>query len=447
VKAVVLGGGIAGLTAGIRLAEAGASTTIVEAAPRPGGLASGFRSDGYTFDFFSHRLWTRDPEVLALVNRWTDHKLITRHKVSRILLDQRLYNYPIDLRDLLSGRSGMMALRALIGYISAQLKTSPRDGDFRSYLISRFGEPLFNVFFGPYTEKLYGCRSSDISMDLALGAIPKAGIFRQLVYRMARRVDSWDEFLYPESGFMELPEGMARAFERAGGNLWLQHRVSGVQLEEDWIIGVDADGPSGPVELDADLVVSTVPLPALLDALTATPPETVSRASRALRTRAMVAVYLGIRRTQLSADHWIYVPDPRVLFNRISETSNYSRAMAPPGRTGICAEIACDRGDSTWCLDDRGVLDRVIGDLVRIELLPSAGDVEVSWVKRFGGAYPVYGVDYKQHLSSILEYLSGIANLRVCGRQGSFWYGSTGQGIRRALDIVDGLGLSSSYAA
>ena len=38
-KAVVLGGGIAGLTAGIRLLESGAETTIVEAAPRAGGLA------------------------------------------------------------------------------------------------------------------------------------------------------------------------------------------------------------------------------------------------------------------------------------------------------------------------------------------------------------------------------------------------------------------------
>ena len=446
-KAVVLGGGIAGLTAGIRLAESGATTTIVEAGSQPGGLASGFRSDGYTFDLFSHRLWTRDPEVLQLASRWTGDGLISRSKISRILLDDRFYNYPVDLRDLVSAQSGGMALRALIGYIAARLKTPPRDGDFRSYLISRFGEPLFDVFFGPYTEKLYGLHTSEISMDLALGAIPKAGIFRQLVYRMTGKVDRWDEFHYPQGGFMQLPEGMARAFAEVGGKLLLGHRVTSVRRRGERIVAVEAGGESGPVHLEADVVVSSVPLTALLTALDASPPAEVGAAAGKLRTRAMVVVYLGINRSQLSEDHWIYVPDPRMLFNRLSETTNYSDKMAPPGRTGVCAEIACDRGDAIWSMSDASLVSRAGQDLVRTGLLDSADEVEATWVKRFGSAYPVYGVDYKQHLGTVLDHLDAIPNLSVCGRQGSFWYGSTAQGIRQALDVVDAIRGSSRHAA
>jgi len=447
-KAVVLGGGIAGLAAGIRLLESGVGTTIVEAAPRAGGLASGFRSEGYTFDYFSHRLWTRDAEVLELVRRWSPTELVSRHKVCRIMLDDRLYNYPIDLRDILSGRSGRMALRALYGYLGAKLRSPPaKNENFRSHLVARFGEPLFNVFFGPYTEKLYGTHTSAISMDLALGAVPKAGIFRQLAYRLARRVDHWDEFLYPRGGFMNLPDGMAASFEAAGGRLRLGHRVNGLRAEGERITGVGIEGPAGRLELDADLVVSTVPLPTLLDTLGSPPPSRVVDAASRLRTRAMVAVYLGIELPQLSKDHWIYVPDAKILFNRLSETTNYSDGMAPPGRTGICAEIACDRGDETWNMDGRTVVDRVTADLVRIGLLPSADRVERSWVRRFGGAYPVYGVDYRDHLSVVQDHLAAFTNLKVCGRQGSFWYGSTAQGIRQALDLVKQLVISSSHAA
>ncbi len=447
-RAVVLGGGIAGLTAGLRLVEAGAKTTIIEAAPYAGGLAYGFRSEGYTFDFFSHRLWTRDAEVLDRVQRWSTTELVSRHKVSRILLDGRLYNYPIDLRDLLAGRSGRMALRALGGYLGAKLRRSPEEnGNFRSHLVSRFGEPLFNVFFGPYTEKLYGTHPAAISMDLALGAVPKAGIFRQLAYRLARRVDHWDEFLYPRGGFMNLPDGMAAAFEAAGGRLRLGHGLHGLRAAGRRITGVGADGPGGRVELDADLVIATIPLPALLGALGSPPPAAVAAAVRQLRTRAMVAVYLGIDQTRLSEDHWIYVPDGEILFNRLSETTNYSDGMAPSGKTGICAEIACDRGDATWNLDDRAVADRVVEDLVRIGLLPRAGQVERVWVRRFGGAYPVYGVDYREQLSTVLAHLARFENLKVCGRQGSFWYGSTAQGIRQALDVVEKIDLSAIHAA
>ncbi len=446
-KAVVLGGGIAGLTAGIRLAESGVKTTIVEAGAQPGGLASGFRSAGYTFDLFSHRLWTHDPEVLALASRWAGESLISRRKVSRILLDDRFYNYPVDLRDLVSAQSGGMAMRALIGYIAARLKTPPHDGDFRSYLISRFGEPLFNVFFGPYTEKLYGLRTSEISMDLALGAIPKAGIFRQLVYRMTGKVDRWDEFHYPRGGFMALPDGMARAFVEAGGNLLLGHTVTSVRREGARIVAVEAGGESGAVHLDADVVVSTVPLTALLAALDGPTPEEVRAAAGELRTRAMVVVYLGIGRPQLSEDHWIYVPDSRMLFNRLSETTNYSAEMTPPGHTGVCAEIACDRGDEVWSMSDASLVVRAGADLVRTGLLDSVGEIDASWVKRFGSAYPVYGVDYREHLGAVLDYFDAIPNLSVCGRQGSFWYGSTAQGIRQALDVVDAIRGSSRYAA
>ncbi len=446
-RAVVLGGGIAGLTVGSALARGGLDTTVVEAAPFPGGLASGFRDRGYTFDFFSHRLWTRDPEVLRLVEKWVEGRLLARRKVSRIFLDGKLYNYPLDMRDLLTGGSAGLALRSLLGYAAARIAPERSREDFRGFMISRYGAPLYDTFFGPYTEKLCGCPSSEISMDLALGAVPQTGILTQLVHRLTGRVEPWDDFLYPARGFLDLPEGMARDLTRAGGKLLLGHAVRGVRWLNRRVVAVEATSGTRSVDLPADLVVSTIPLAVLLKTLHPAVDREASEAAAALHHRAMVAVYLGIRRERISEDHWIYVSDPAIRFNRLSETTNYSEAMAPAGCTGICAEIACDVGDTVWRQDDGSQARRVADDLVKMGLLRSTAEVEASWVRRFPGAYPVYRIGYREHLAVVESHLARIGDLHLCGRQGAFWYGSTAQGIRQGLDLVGRLGLAAAVAA
>ncbi|HUD72710.1 MAG TPA: FAD-dependent oxidoreductase, partial [Dongiaceae bacterium] len=193
-RAVVLGGGIAGLAAAWSLRRAGAEVTLLEAAAVPGGLAGGFRDRGYTFDLFSHRLWTRDREVLDLVDTWTGAPLLRTRKVSRILVGERLYNYPLDLRDL-SGAGGLrLGAGALGGYLKARVGGRDQAGerDFEGFMTARYGRPLYDVFFGPYTRKLTGLPPETLSSDLAREAIPPSGLLRQLARRALHFPDSWD---------------------------------------------------------------------------------------------------------------------------------------------------------------------------------------------------------------------------------------------------------------
>ncbi|MCA1220169.1 hydroxysqualene dehydroxylase HpnE [Streptomyces sp. 8L] len=53
-QAVVIGGGLAGITAALRLAEAGLNVTLAEGRPRLGGLAFSFRRGGLTVDNGQH---------------------------------------------------------------------------------------------------------------------------------------------------------------------------------------------------------------------------------------------------------------------------------------------------------------------------------------------------------------------------------------------------------
>jgi phytoene dehydrogenase-like protein len=51
---VVIGGGLAGITAAIALAESGAQVTLLEARPRLGGATCSFTRDGLTVDTGQH---------------------------------------------------------------------------------------------------------------------------------------------------------------------------------------------------------------------------------------------------------------------------------------------------------------------------------------------------------------------------------------------------------
>src|SRR5262245_11825876 len=49
-SAIVIGAGMGGLTAALRLARAGLTVRVIDARPEPGGLAAGFELDGLPFD-------------------------------------------------------------------------------------------------------------------------------------------------------------------------------------------------------------------------------------------------------------------------------------------------------------------------------------------------------------------------------------------------------------
>jgi protoporphyrinogen oxidase len=65
-RVAIIGAGVTGLTAAYELTKAGHNVSVYEAASNPGGLASGFKADGWdwSMDRFYHHLFVTDLEVI-----------------------------------------------------------------------------------------------------------------------------------------------------------------------------------------------------------------------------------------------------------------------------------------------------------------------------------------------------------------------------------------------
>ena len=66
VDVAVVGAGLAGLTAALRLSEAGLKVRVFERYPRPGGLARVLDIGGEAIEAFYHHLFTTDTAYVAI---------------------------------------------------------------------------------------------------------------------------------------------------------------------------------------------------------------------------------------------------------------------------------------------------------------------------------------------------------------------------------------------
>jgi protoporphyrinogen oxidase len=435
VKAVVLGGGLAGLAAAWGLRRAGADTLLLEGSAEPGGLASGFRERGYTFDLFPQRLRTFDREVLRLCEAWSGTSLLLRPAQTRVFVEGRFYHLPPRMRDLWSFRGFGLAASAFVGGLQGSLSWSKnRDADLAAFLTRRYGVPLYQRFIAPYVEKVTGLPAESLAAEMGRDAI------RNHVGRGSpgRRAGTGEPparaLFYPEGGFAALAEGMARALQRAGAEVLFGCRVKALRGRSDRIETIEAVGPDGPFRRNTDLVISTLPLPVLLERLDPEPAGGARHAAQQLRSRAMVVVYLGVRRERLTGDHAVHVPDSEVRFHRLSETTAYSPRLAPRSATGLCLEIACEHKDAIDREDDRAQVARAIDDLRTMGFLRSTAEVESAWVRRIPAALPLPTRGHLSALEVVEAGLGKIGNLYRCGRQGAYDLGSASEAIRRGLD-------------
>ena len=422
---VVAGAGPAGLTATLALTRAGRPVVVAERSDGVGGLARTIERDGFRFDVGGHRFSTRIPEISALWEERLGDDLLVRERRSRILFHGRFFDYPLTARTVLGGLGPVESARLLASYAGARLRPAWPERTLADWLVNRFGRRLFETFFRPYTEKVWGMRCEELGAQWAAQRIRGLSVFAAIADMVKRGSGGHrtlaTHFRYPRLGPGMLWERMAERIAAAGGKLLVRHELAGVRLEGSAIRAVELRGPGGPLEVPAAHLVSTIPLRDLVPALGPALPREAAEASAGLRHRSYIEVVLVLAGADPFPDTWIYLHDRGVRAGRAQNFRAWSPDLVPsPAHACVGLEYFCWAGDDLWRAPDPELVRLAEADLGAAGL--ARGPTEAAHVIRVADAYPIYDAGFEKRLAILRPAMGAIPNLSVAGRNGLHRY-------------------------
>lgn len=405
-KIGILGGGIAGLAVAWFLGDT-AEVWLHEASNAVGGLARSFKWHGFDCDLAPHRFFTVDEELLRQVQALVPMRRLTRK--SRIRLRGQWIRDPVNLFEVLYKFMPTESARILWHYA---LRQRQQEDSFEALVLNNYGRGLNELFFKPYSEKLFGIPSSEISPVWGRRKIRVSGI-RDLVRRDPRLY--FQHFYYPvENGYGAIAE---RLNADVRDRVHLQSRVVGLTRLASGGYECRFEGPARSTVDRFDVLVSTLPMPELGALL---------GFRVRLRFRPMTLLYLLVGVDRVSDCHWCYFADRDVIVNRVAEFKHFS-ASPPQGTTVLCCEIT----DT-----DRFSIERVVDELSRADFLPPGAPILDTKVIRLERAYPIYDRSYDEEIGLARTRFADHPRIYHIGRQAQFVHKDVDEILEEAKTLV-----------
>lgn len=101
-------------------------------------------------------------------------------------------------------------------------------------------------------------------------------------------------------------------------------------------------------------------------------------------------------------------------------------------KTCLGLEYFCFEGDDLWNMPDEKLIELGKKDLEALGLV-NKNDVEEGTVVRMPKAYPVYDSTYRKSLDVVRQFLEGIGNLQLVGRNGMHKYNNQDHSMLTAM--------------
>jgi protoporphyrinogen oxidase len=426
---VIIGAGPAGLTAAYELGRHGASALVIDASSEMGGISRTVSYKDFRFDIGGHRFFSKSAEVNALWREVMQSEFLIRPRLSRIYYRNHFFDYPLRPFNALSGLGSLESTRIIASYLYSHLfqKHNP-DLNFETWVCSRFGKRLFEIFFKTYTEKVWGIPCDHLSADWAAQRIKDLSLWKALLNAFTGQnrgevTSLIDQFRYPRLGPGMMWEYFRDAVEAQGNTVVTGVRVGTVAHNRgriEYVHGRDAQGER--VEFSGSDFISSMALRDFILALDPPPPDEILRAANGLAYRDFLSVVLIVDRAEVFLDNWIYIHSPEVKMGRIQNYKNWSPDMTPdPTKTSLGLEYFLWDTDPEWNWPDAQLIAMGISECVKLGLI-KADEVTDATVVRAEKAYPVYDHDYQKLLNIVRDYLGHFENFQTIGRNGQHRY-------------------------
>ena len=422
---VIVGGGIAGLSAAWELQKRGIASRVLEAGSRPGGVILTERFDGWTIDGGPDSVLVQKPAAVALCRELGIgdrlHPTLPP-RTAYVLRDGRLHPLiegsafgfpvrvaPLATSTLFSWRGKLrMALEAIV-----PRRTSSEDESIASFVRRRFGEEAVQYLADPLLAGIHAGDADRLSIRALFPRLLEAERTRGSIIRAFRALHVKPS---PHGAFVSLPGGTAELVETLAaalppGTVQLSSRASDLRRAGEFVIDTPSD------EVRARAVILAVPAYAAAGLLRSVD-TTLAGLCDTIPYASTATVAFGYRRDQvahaLNGSGFVVPRSEQSALLACTWVSSKWPGRAPEGHVLLRAFLGGGR--------DPHRLDRSAEDLIHTarealtDILDITGEpVFAPRLYRWTRQSPQFEVGHLDRVAAIEERLASVPGLFVAG--------------------------------
>ena len=311
----IVGAGLAGLTAALRLGQQGYRVLLFERYPRPGGLARVFDVGGEPLEAFYHHLFTSDTAYMALAEELgIDHLVEWLPSRMGLWTDGRLWDFGTP-SSLLRFRPLRLTDKVRFALVALYLQhradpTAFEDVPAADWIRKYQGERGWQKVWGPLFYQKFAERAEEVAMVWLWGKMRLRG--------RSRSSSGLGERLgYMKGSFAGLVEVLEARIGDLGGEFHLSEPVRRIERNAD---GFDIITKGG--SFTASRLVAATPTTDYLEIAGHLLEESERVGLERLSATSAICTVLEMSHP-LTPYYWLNIADPEMPFGGLIEHTNY----------------------------------------------------------------------------------------------------------------------------
>ncbi len=394
-KIAIIGAGFGGLAVAYDLKRGGHDVEVFDAAGEVGGLAAGFKEEGWDWyvDRFYHHWFTSDHDMLGLIKELglADRLVIPRPKT---VVYYREKFYPLDSVLAALTFPGFRFFDMLrFGFVTAWLRYVARWQNLERFtahewMRKAYGARVYDTNFEPLLVGKFGEHYRDVTL---------AWFWARFKARSTRLVTF-------EGGFQEFANLFAEQIRAMGVQIHLNAPVSAIRRQGS---GVSLSLVVKDRYFDQALVTTS---PAQLARLAPELPEEYLQGLLSLKHMGAVVLAISLKE-QLSREgyYWYNLPKSAGFpFLALVEHTNFVPASHFNGEHIVYCGDYLDPAHEYFSLDQQALLERFLPSLKRINPDFKPEWVNRAWLWKANYAQPVPQVEHSSRIPAIRTPMSGL---------------------------------------
>jgi protoporphyrinogen oxidase len=404
---IVIGAGISGIGAALRLKKLNIPYLILEKEKRPGGLCRTESKNGFLFDYTGHLLHFKNDAFKRKILKILDGNIENQERNAWIYSNNVYTKYPYQMN--LFRLPENVITECLVKYCNAIFTSKVKEPDtYEDWINQNFGEGIGKHFFIPYTKKMLKMHPKQLLPETGGRFVPKAnleGMIRGAITDQEKYAKGYNaQFLYPSFGGIEtIIDGLSKDLL-----IKTNEKVISIDINKKCIT------TSKNRILNFEYIISTEPLPDLIQSLKSIPEE-INNFGKKLNWISVYNINIGIN-NKINGKHWIYFPEEEYCFYRIGFPHNFSKNVTPKG----CGSIYLELSYKNKSFNKNAHFQKSVNDLIRLNVIENQNSIIESNNIDIPYAY-VFEKDTLKNVKKINEFLE-YNNIYTAGRFGAWNY-------------------------